>query len=304
MKMIDLIEGHKRRLLTNHNDYTCLLFALQLPSICSRIEFPQTSENTGKFGEGKFYRKNGSPWDKNMYKGWLAKHSDSFADIYRTSMEVNTFCEIMYDLRCKMTHEGVLITDNNHFYFTNDNNAMLLGNVVFLPMKRLCEKMFDVATMVLSNRCEDFNVTPFEDIFLPDDMYFKIRDNVNKVYKSFWDKYSIDDNLLNCIYDHIILDNPDIKSEIDGFFKSRPDDILEVWDFGSKFGCVIDIEQRFIKWKHYKNKSTHSLFSRIYSDVLCLSKSDYERMIQVHQELENFTNAHPFDITQYTMKGT
>ena len=303
MKMIDLIERYRKRLEANPNDYACLLFALQIPSICSRIEIPKTPENTGRCKEGKFYKQNGSPWDKNMYKGWLAKHNDSFAEIYHTSMEVNTFCEVMYELRCKMTHEGVLITNNNHFYFTNDNNVMLLGDTVFLPIRRLCEIMFNVATMVLSCRCEKFSVTPFEDIFLPSDIYSKIRNDINKAYELFWDKYSSDDKLLNCIYDHIIFDKPDIKSEINEFFKNQPDDTFEIWDFGLKFSYIVDMEQRFIKKKYNENKSMFSQTLKTDSDVLCLSKLDYERMIQIHQELEIFSKTHPFDITRYTTKG-
>ena len=147
MKMIDLIEQYKKRLENNPNDYTYLLFALQIPSICSRIEFPQTPENTGRCEDGKLYKVNGNPWDANMYKAWLMKHSNSFVDIYYSSMELNVFCKTVYDLRCQTTHEGVLMTNESHFYFTNSDNAMCIGDVVFLPMKRLCEDMFDTATI-------------------------------------------------------------------------------------------------------------------------------------------------------------
>ena len=105
MEMLDLIEQYKKRLENNPNDYTCILFALQIPSICSRIEFPQTSENTGNCSKGKLYKPNGNPWDVNMYKTWLIKHNNSFVDIYHSSMELNAFCEAVYDLRCQVTHE-------------------------------------------------------------------------------------------------------------------------------------------------------------------------------------------------------
>lgn len=87
--MIDLIEQYKKRLENNPNDYTYLLFALQIPSICSRIEFPQTPENTGRCEDGKLYKVNGNPWDANMYKAWLMKHSNSFVDIYYSSITTN-----------------------------------------------------------------------------------------------------------------------------------------------------------------------------------------------------------------------
>lgn len=299
MKMIDLIEQYKKRLENNPNDYTYLLFALQIPSICSRIEFPQTPKNTGRCEDGKLYKVNGNPWDANMYKAWLMKHSNSFVDIYYSSMELNVFCKAVYDLRCQTTHEGVLMTNKSHFYFTNSDNAMCIGDVVFLPMKRLCKDMFDTATMVLSNKNEKFKITPFEDMFLSDDKYSEIRNHQEKTYKSFWNNYSDDDNMLNCIYDHIIFDKPDMKLKIDEFFKNQPDDIFEIWDFGLKFGHIMDVKQIFIKKKYDESKSKLSQNLKADSDVLCLSKTDYERMIQVHEDFEKFSNSNPLDITCY-----
>lgn len=299
MKMFDLIERYKKQLKNNSNDFDCLFFALQIPSICSRIEFIKTPENTGKCEDGKLYKSNGNPWDANMYKTWLIKHSNSFVNIYHSSMELNVFCEAVYDLRCQVTHEGVLMTNESHFYFTNSDNAMSLGNVVFLPMKRLCEDMFNAATMELFKKPEKLNITPFKDMFLSDDIYSKICNNIGKTYESFWNNYSEDDIMLNCIYDHIIFDKPDMKFKIDEFFKNQPSDTYEIWDFGLKFGYIIDIKQRFIKQRYDEGKSALSRNLKTDSDVLCLSKTDYERMMQVHKEFEEFSNSNPFDITQY-----
>lgn len=68
MKMFDLIERYKKQLKNNSNDFDCLFFALQIPSICSCIKFIKTPENTGKCEDGKLYKSNGNPWDANMYK--------------------------------------------------------------------------------------------------------------------------------------------------------------------------------------------------------------------------------------------
>lgn len=46
MYLMDLIKSYREKLIDNPNDYSCLLFALQIPSICSRIEIPKTQENT------------------------------------------------------------------------------------------------------------------------------------------------------------------------------------------------------------------------------------------------------------------
>ena len=81
MYLKDLIESYRKKLNDNSNDYSCILFALQIPSICSRIEFPKTDENKGGLKEGKFYGSKGRVWDGNMYKAWLKKHSNSFVNI-------------------------------------------------------------------------------------------------------------------------------------------------------------------------------------------------------------------------------
>lgn len=246
------------------------------------------------------YKSNGNPWDANMYKAWLTKHNNSFVDIYHSFMELNVFCKVVYDLRCQVTHEGVLMTNESHFYFTNSDNAMCLGDIVFLPMKRLCEDMFDAATIVLFNTHEKLNITPFKDMFLSDDTYSMIRNNLERTYESFWNNYSDDDKMLNCIYDHIIFNKPNMKLKIDDFFKDQANDSLEIWDFGLKFGHIMDLKQRFIKSKYNENKSVISQTLKKPSDVLCLSRTEYERMLQVHKELDNFSKTHSFDITLYS----
>lgn len=52
MDMMKLVQEYSDKLKNNPNDISCLLFALQIPSICSRIEFPKTDENTGRAEEG------------------------------------------------------------------------------------------------------------------------------------------------------------------------------------------------------------------------------------------------------------
>ena len=118
MDMMKLVQEYNDKLKNNSNDISCLLFALQIPSICSRIEFPKTDENTGRADEGKLYRSDGRPYDANMYKAWLRKHYDDFADIYYGALTLNSFCDNLYALRNQVTHEGVLMASKNKFYRT------------------------------------------------------------------------------------------------------------------------------------------------------------------------------------------
>lgn len=300
MYLKDLIESYRKKLNDNSNDYSCILFALQIPSICSRIEFPKTDENKGGLKEGKFYGSKGRVWDGNMYKAWLKKHSNSFVNIYSGSMGIEEFCKKLYDLRCQMTHEGVVMTETNHFFFTEGNRAMCVNDIVFLPVKRLCDDMFEAAENTLFNSHKDINITQFEDMVLPPEIYNSIMNDVETTYNTFWKNYSDSDNMLNCIYDHIIVnrdDKKDIKQEMDKFFREKPDDIFEIWDFSINFGGIVDDKETFIH-KEF-NKSKVCLITNKPTDVLRLSKTEYERMLQVTQDLSKYSEENKFDINKY-----
>lgn len=298
MDMMELVQEYSDRLKNNPNDISCLLFALQIPSIFSRIEFPKTDENTGKAEEGKLYRSSGKTWDANMYKAWLRKHYDAFEDIYYGAMTLNSFCDNLYTLRNQVTHEGVLMTDKNKFYFTESNCALSIGSIVFIPMKRLCEDMLNVAYYILYNRHESTKITLFSNMLMPTDIYNRIVDDNKLLYNLFWDNRSEEDNELIIIYDHIIFDNPCIKNTIEEFFAKNPNNVFEIWDFGNKFGNILGAE-KFIHQEYDERKSSVCLDLKTTTDVLRLNKEQYERMLQIAKELEEFSNAHPFDMAKY-----
>lgn len=298
MDMIELVQKYSNKLKNNPNDISYLLFALQIPSICSRIEFPKTDENTGRAEEGKLYRSSGKPWDANLYKAWLRKHYDAFEDIYYGTMTLNSFCDNLYALRNQVTHEGVLMTDKSKFYFTESKHAMSIGNIVFIPMKRLCENMLNVAYYILSNRHDSTKITLFSDMLMPTDIYNRIVDDNELLYNLFWDNRPEEDNELIIIYDHIISDNPRMKNTIEEFFAENPNSDFEIWDFGSKYGHIFCAE-KFIHQKYDEQKSSICLDLKRPTDVLRLNKEQYEQMLQVAEEFEEFSNTHPFDITKY-----
>ena len=176
---------------------------------------------------------------------------------------------------------------------------MSVGDIVFIPIKRLCEDMFDAAYNMLFNRHEFISITLFNDMLIPSEVFSQISNDVSKTYHSFWDNRPEDDNMLNCIYDHIIFDRPDMKNKIDEFFKNHPDDIFEIWDFGYKYGHIIDMDRRFIHQDYDESKSMICRDLKRETDVLRLTKEQYERMLQVVDELNDYSANHPFDITQY-----
>ena len=253
MDMIELVQKYSNKLKNNPNDISYLLFALQIPSICSRIEFPKTDENTGRAEEGKLYRSSGKPWDANLYKAWLRKHYDAFEDIYYGAMTLNSFCDNLYALRNQVTHEGVLMTDKSKFYFTESEHAMSIGNIVFIPMKRLCENMLNAAYYILSNRHDSTKITLFSDMLMPTDIYNQIVDDNELLYNLFWDNRPKEDNELIIIYDNIISDNPCMKNAIEEFFAENPNSDFEIWDFGSKYGYIFCAENLYTKSMMSKN---------------------------------------------------
>lgn len=214
MTLTDLIKEYRKKLEKDSHDLSCLLFALQIPSICSRIEFPWTAENTGTL-----YREDGIPKDKNMYIEWLNKHRRDFLKICGQSMFFGDFCENLYKLRCQMTHEGVIMTNESKFYFIKGDSGMCVGDVIFLPIKRLCEDMFNIADALINRLRADIEVTPVSDVELPTEIYNEIYNDTFETYEIFWKNYSFDDNLLSCIYDTIIFYEPDMKNKIDDFFQ-------------------------------------------------------------------------------------
>lgn len=299
MEMLDLIQKYRYKLKINPHDVSCLLFALQIPSICSRIDFPKTDENTGKCEYGKFYRKNGKVWDANIYKAWLRKHSSHFVDIYSDSMTIEAFCNSIYELRNQVTHEGVLMSDKNKFYFIESDNAMIIGNIiVFIPIKRLCKDMLDAAYDMLIEHHMSINITLFNDMLVPSEIYNQISNDVSEMYRSFWGDYTEYDQTLYRIYKSIIFNDPNMCACIDKFFADNHDAIFEIWDFGDKYG-LIDMDEHFVREDYNESKSSICRDSKTNTDVLRLTKQQYERMLQVVSELEDYSKQYPFDITKY-----
>lgn len=301
MTLHELLIKYKENLKTceRRELYSILLFSLQLPSICSRIEFPKTTNNTGKKEDGNFYRNNGKVWDSNIYKAWLKTYIDCFKDIFSTGMTENTFCESIYNLRNQLTHEGIVISSENSYYFTEtDQNAMILGNIVFLPIQQLCEDMFDAAEQTIAKR-GDINVSLFDDLLISNETYEKIRKDVKDLYRSFWNDYTEEDRLLVLIYDWVFLDNEEKEKEIKTFFLNNPTCVYEIWDFGLDY-CSTPPDEKIICEEYNEEKSELSKELHEKTLVCKLTKLQYERMKKIVKELDNFSKQHKFDIEKYT----
>ena len=111
---MNLIESiNKYRCDLEKNPYSCLFFALQLPNICSRIEY---SSDSFSDDERKEYYNNGRPLDGKLYKKWIDDHYQYFNEITKfLDINCDQFGKALYDLRCDVVHEGVIVSIDKLF---------------------------------------------------------------------------------------------------------------------------------------------------------------------------------------------
>ena len=211
MDMVELINTYRVRL--DDDPYGCLLFALQLPSICSRIEYPpeffsEDDQNnyyySREMDDGSYvYR----PRDKKLYKKWIMDHYDYFDNITINILnsDENVFSEALYDFRCCMTHEGIsvpldlftIFNQDLRFCFVDVKMApIVLNNIIYVSVVEMCECLFNVAEFVLC----DIKVSACELAFLSFDEYNLILKDYVAQFDSFWDEYTADEHFLFRLY--------------------------------------------------------------------------------------------------------
>ena len=73
-----------------------------------------------------------------------------------------------------------------------------------------------------------------------------------------------------------LLDESIVERCGDKFFTENPNAVFEIWDFGYKFGHIIDMEERFIHKDYDESKSSICRDLKVDTDVLRLNKQQYE----------------------------
>lgn len=321
MNLIDLINDHRNRL--DENPYDCLLFALQLPSVCSRIEYPK-----GSSFDFDFYKGDNGVDDGSLYKVWLYNHIDSFKPLFYPRIDVNSFINDIYKLRCKLTHTGILCDDDcqsvdaeTTFYFVDnpyqeDAKFEREGCLFFLPLPQFCRTMYNIAENVIFGHTIP-NVTPYSELLLSSDDFHRIQAAIRLKNMAVSDASDYDDKdwLLKNIYDRLfVANNPfqfrlkfiktkkddkeanlrvlgsnyNTKEAFEKFYAENPDGVYEIWDFCNKYGCVFDENEYFIKKKYNEDKSELCKHFKKSTTVLCLSKKDYNRMCEVWSSFDYF----------------
>lgn len=211
MDLIKLIDEYRGKL--NEDPYSCLLFALQLPSICSRIEYPLESLSENERNLYYYCPKNkrkedGScisykPRDGALYKKWIMDHYDYFDSITRNivNSNENKFSDALYEFRCCMTHEGVsvpldlftTICEDVRFCFVDIKTVpFVLNNIVYVSIAEVCECLFNAAEFVVCG----VPISVCDSVFLSFNDYNLILKDYLDQYNSFWNEYTEEERLL------------------------------------------------------------------------------------------------------------
>ena len=239
VSLIELIDMYRNKL--DNDRYSCLLFALQLPSICSRIEYPNS-------GEYRVYYNNnrGRPIDGELYRKWIKDHYSYFNKITKCfNVSCTDFADTVYDLRCNMTHACVtvdvdkLFNTNDDFYFCfiddydfRGTSLYGLGDVRFVSIYDFCQCMFNAASTIAVH-----NVSSSSRIYMSYSDYNElVLKYINKCYEIL-DERSDDAVLLLAIYEQIKLRRPELLDEIDLFFKENSDGVYN-YRQGRKSGQI------------------------------------------------------------------
>lgn len=187
----------------SENEYdklAALLFALQIPSICSRIEIPRSDVNSGKPNDARdnptvvlYNVKNGEPFDKNLYFAWLRKHRRTFIPWFVRLMPFEVLCEVIYNLRNDMTHAGNLLELDSRLVLIDSDEAgsLFSGRTLYVSVSKFCDTMFDAAREVFSGNDywppeinkADKNLSLH---LLPDADFQQIRRDLDIKYHEFW----------------------------------------------------------------------------------------------------------------------
>ena len=306
MDMVELIDMYRDKL--DSDPYSCLLFALQLPSICSRVE---CERHPDLYDDCWSNNKPRRLIDGAAYQRWLVRHIFYLKHLFMPFMNSQTFVKKVYKLRCLLTHEGVLLersVEDNDFCFVEGNITFALPNMLFLSPSSFCNAMFDSACSFLLNVGVRPNVSSYSDLLLPLKDYIEIMNDVRMCCDKWAEcefEYTNDrdDSLLYILYDWLsvyysipkktddVSEKSDDKSnketneleKMEEFFKENPEKEYVMSDFSRRCAVIPDINRLYIKEEPF-----HHGFSNRKTFNLYLTKNDYDRMMYLHSSFNKF----------------
>lgn len=200
--ILDTIEKYKTLAKSDklEDKHAALLFALQLPSICSRIEFPLTDSNKGSDGNDPeiLYKNDGTPRDHKLYIKWIVSHKQEFKNLFYINASIREIAENIYSLRNSITHAGVIKDKFKQIVFVeNGTRPLLLQNALLIPIKDFCINMFLIAKCSLDEHSSNTLLTDLE---ISDVEYSSLKEDAYDMYDDFWQKQNRGDKDLYDLY--------------------------------------------------------------------------------------------------------
>ena len=118
----------------------------------------------------------------------------------------------------------------------------------------------------------------------------------HKIYREFWKTHTTLDNELSMLYDMVFKYDSDLCANVDSFFAKNPDSVYVIEDFDMKYSQVnVDNELFFAREMNVPFGENNKL-----RWIDChITKSQYERMKQVRDDIADFEAQHRFDIHKY-----
>lgn len=291
MFAIDVLGKYIENLGKNNTDdvYSMLMFALQIPSICGRIEYPQAVENTecknglDKSESPALYRKNGKLLDGNIYKHWVKSHAYLFEPMLNDRLFIEDFADALYTLRCNLTHEGIVKSSNVNVILLNTEDVHIIGlnagGIFILSISFLCETLFSAAYSIFDRH--DVSFSDFRTCGLDTETYWSLSGDVSDLYHDFWKKYSKRDWFLVSLYSGLLAKN--LSKDIEEYFVEYPDSYYVIENFERKYTFYLD-------WNNYEDlfyRREHKYsYDKSYIELVCgFTYTDFEQMKCVYNAL-------------------
>lgn len=283
MELLDLIKKYEKKYQSKNIDdkYSALIFALQLPAICGRLEFEPTNENI-KLG----LYKNNSPNDKKIFKHWIkTKHSYTNGiteDIFTEIINIEDFSDKLYQLRCSLIHEGISFDIKNKILIINDDNIFNLQDIYAISVEYICENIFQAAKNYLYA-----NPNKSKNIFIDPKNIYTFYKSVNTEIRDYWMKNK-QYNTLSIVYSFLQQNKNEISS-IENFFKTNPQQIYEIPDFEEKYTYITPDNKIIFKGEKFNmgngyhincrfNEEQYNVMKKIENDLTSILLEHYKKI--------------------------
>lgn len=189
MNLFNLIEKYiedisQTKTLNDDEIYSKLVFALQLPSICGRIDYKRTDDI-----ENLLYTSSGRPKDKSIFTKWITEKCKEFSN-YVNPENMTLMINSLYDLRCMLTHEGVIDNQKGKefkIYFIEEGKTPIIASgYMFISPIKICTIIFNEALKTLTNK--DYEICQFPSMCINSNLYDKIFNTISENWSNHWEE--------------------------------------------------------------------------------------------------------------------